>query len=624
MNILFFIIAFCFSPGYSSDFRQEHLPDTLAEMKLMQERNVSARSTLEVSPRSLSWGYSDLSELSLYISTDESWEVSEYGSFIVDQTEGEGSEFIHVRPPGENTEEYERTAVLKVRTSGGAFADVSLRQDCIPASEPVRDEPELLDIQGNWKLERRYVSSSGNIRIEDMEYYDGLGNLSQTVQLMASPDGTGNIIWPMWRDDMLREDAKTYLPYASVAGGSGEIPLEKALSDQASWYGRNGYGGEEKYAYSSHEYEASLLERLTRTRRPGYTYAESGENRPANYEYSSNKAREVRFLVADAEGNLIINGWWPQSSLDKIMAENEDGDELFTYTDGFGRVILERRVSDGVLHDTYRVYDTVGDVLWIVSPEGSSILKDGKCEVPSDDDVNGSFASKWCYVYVRDGRGRILGKKIPGCSWKRYVYDRAGHEVMRQDGLMRSNGQWLCTMRDRFGRVTGTCLIAGTSGRPDYQRIYDSGRIPADVTSSSSSEMSYRVYDGYSGSYPAFIPEPGVAEHADLEHLNGRLTYERLSELSSGGVTGRSVERAYYYDADGRVAQMVERDADGRIGRRSMSYDFSGNMTVEIERHGYDVSVKEYIYNNRGQLIKEANRVNEGSPAEVRYDYDIF
>ena len=76
--------------------------------------------SLSVTPTSLSWGAQNLFEQAIYIGTEEEWEITDYGPyFVLDQTEGIGSDFIHVAPVSENTGTTDRYTTMYVRPLTG-------------------------------------------------------------------------------------------------------------------------------------------------------------------------------------------------------------------------------------------------------------------------------------------------------------------------------------------------------------------------------------------------------------------------------------------------------------------------------------------------------------------------
>ena len=69
----------------------------------------------------------------------------------------------------------------------------------------------------------------------------------------------------------------------------------------------------------------------------------------------SSGALSCRKYAVAADGSLSALGTWPMGSLRVAVVTDEDGRTATTFTDGEGRVVLERR---DVNADTYYIYDS--------------------------------------------------------------------------------------------------------------------------------------------------------------------------------------------------------------------------------------------------------------------------
>ena len=133
---------------------------------------------LAVNPTTLSWTASQVAEQVLYIGTDEEWEIIDYGTFIVDQTEGFGSEFVHVRPAGVNSGSTPIQATMTVRTTSGAGASVYVYLSQAASEggggggggDPTPDPVERIALPGNWILNRTYTDAAGTSSFEDITF----------------------------------------------------------------------------------------------------------------------------------------------------------------------------------------------------------------------------------------------------------------------------------------------------------------------------------------------------------------------------------------------------------------------------------------------------------------------
>ena len=191
----------------------------------------SAVAQVTVAPTSLEWASGSTSEEAIYINVTGPWTAEirpDDGLFALDSTEGEDSDFIHVRPLAAYTGSTDYWTTLTVRDANGGFAPVLLTllaPEAPPSPEPV-DSTERLDIPGNWVLKRTYTSADRSTFREELTFHDGLGWPEQVVRVGAGARTGRNIVTPVTYDLMRRPDAKTWLPYVPAAGsGRAEEPL---------------------------------------------------------------------------------------------------------------------------------------------------------------------------------------------------------------------------------------------------------------------------------------------------------------------------------------------------------------------------------------------------------------
>ena len=489
---------------------------------------------------------------------------------------------------------------------------------------------EMISLPGNWTLTRTYTNAAGTASFEDITFYDGLGYAEQVVQVGASPTAGKNIVTPLWYDNMRRADARSYLPYVPTSSSRAEENTSTVLSSQAAWYNDNGYGGQGAYAFSAKTYEASPLDRPLGTFKPGSTYASASGNRPVSIAYGANAASEVRKLSVDASGQLVLSGgWYAAGTLHKVTTTDEDSSVSLTWTDNLGRTVMTRQQSaSGVNLDTYYVCDDAGHLCWVVTPEGTANLgTTGTWALSSASDVNSSNAARYCYIYTWDGRGRRLTRKIPGKRTEYFVYDRQGREVMRQDGLL-GGSKWLTSKYDAQGHLVRRAVLSSSQGRAFFQNLFDSSNSPSVVYPSSGDVLlesyDYGSYANATAAGLGFAAVSGVVTASDVDQsrIKGLKTYEKVGILSGTGTPTSYVERAFYYDALGRLVQTVEKNAMGTTSRYSTKYDFLGNVLASRETHGPDYKSSAFTYDARGRLLSESTRVNGGTAATLTYAYD--
>ncbi|WP_369014637.1 DUF6443 domain-containing protein [Flavobacterium anhuiense] len=256
-------------------------------------------------------------------------------------------------------------------------------------------------------------SVSADQKIESINYFDGLGRLSQRIDKQAGGQKE-DLITPFAYDYFGREK-RQYLPYART---SSSLNFEPAL--EADYYGdiyeldefyANKYPedfttqyGRQGNAFSETFSEASPLSRIRKQSAPGASWVlnKFGDgNHNVQYEYYSNdgttdniKRFAVSFLNGNRETpNIEIQGTYSNLQLYKTLAKNENwtsgkNNTTEEFKDKEGRIILKRAYSDyknsngqiissEVSHDTYYVYDIYGNLTYVIPPKAVDLLSEG-------------------------------------------------------------------------------------------------------------------------------------------------------------------------------------------------------------------------------------------------------
>ncbi|MDE6862166.1 MAG: hypothetical protein K2J31_05445, partial [Alistipes sp.] len=216
---------------------------------------------------------------------------------------------------------------------------------------------------------RTATDAAGSTYVDDRTYYDGLGRQMQCVAVAAAPDGRD--IVSLHRYDGKGREAEAYLPFAWSGQGT---YLSNTAYKQDNYYKQKYSATSTRYAYTHTKYEDSPLDRPLSVMRPGAEYR-AGDGHAAEQAYAVNASGEVlRITVSSTTNNaggIQVKGYHPAARLYKTTATDEDGAVTETFTDIYGREILSRRViAEGETADTYRVYDNMGRLRWIISPEG--------------------------------------------------------------------------------------------------------------------------------------------------------------------------------------------------------------------------------------------------------------
>lgn len=492
---------------------------------------------------------------------------------------------------------------------------------------------------GNRIRTKRFIRPGRAESVADVAYFDGLGFLAQEVSVKASPEGT-NLITPYYYDELRRDNARSYLPYVSTSK-TGEIAAT-AFTDQQTYYGR--LFGSSEIPYSENRFEASPLNRVVRSYSAGEIFRT--HDKYAGFSYATNAANEVKRITPNTTGSgLTLGGYYAAGQLFKERVENEDSGITETFRDKLDRVVLTRN-SDGVTtYDTYYVYDDMDNLCYVLPPKLSTSL--GNATGLADD---ADIVAQLAYIYKYDNRNRMISKKLPGTEAVYLIYDKGDRLVLLQDGNLREQNFWVYNVYDNFGNLLSTNLVTQQTlqTRDEIQTRYDADgfdnsypilggssnpHVPfSDGSFSLLATLSESHYGGDGFTVPETLASVAVTAvvdpSTDIDNRTcGLKVYDRIAILDNDEFTDVSyVERAHYYDYEGRIVQTVEKNHLAGISRTSNKYDFSGNLLTSVEAHEVESQTNivktEMEYDRRGRLLSERSTLNGGVSAETRYAYD--
>jgi hypothetical protein len=355
-------------------------------------------------------------------------------------------------------------------------------------------------------------------------YSDGLGRDLQTVSRQMSPGGK-DIVVPFLYDEFGRI-VYQYLPYTSNET-NGQFKLDPFNSQKA--FMQIQYPGEKVY-YSQAEYEASPLNRITKSMAPGNSWA--GSNRGISNEHLVNKLDDgvrvwkiandqLTYNLKDVSTNIpywtATGTYYNEGELYKNVTIDEAGNKVIEYKDKEGLVILKKVeiedplsvppstgvksdiVLDGLYSGLHQAYNSIILDVGFVSGESFTAeivgrnnfdnmyvgylstyyVYDEKKQlrfVMPPKAVAQLIVNNWqftdhiineiCYRYEYDDQKRMIAKKAPGVDWVYMVYDKRDRMVFSQDAGLRQNGQWMTTLYDGFNRPVLTGLTNWNSGTP--------------------------------------------------------------------------------------------------------------------------------------------------------------
>ncbi len=491
--------------------------------------------------------------------------------------------------------------------------------------------------------------------IENVSYFDGLGRPMQQRGINASPDQK-DIVVHMQYDDYGRQD-KEYLPFASPENGS--FQAVSITSDINSYY-LNRYPDDfpgitdptQVNAYSENVFEKSPLNTVLEQGAPGAAWKashDSNNDHTIKFDWDTNTINEVvQFEVVFANPSntevptLQKNGFYPPNQLQVNITKDEnwteaDGNNHTTreYKDKLGRVILKRSyastsVAVAEAHDTYYVYDSFGNLSYVIPPK-----------VTVSDSVSANELSELCYQYRYDKRNRLIEKKIPGKGWEYIIYDVLDRPTMTQDANMRkiNSGEqwdtWLFTKYDALGRIayTGYNINGSTrkvsQGRYDSQTIHDEKRVDTPFDNSSTKVYytknarptrgfgiyTINYYDDYQflDSEDAIFANPGTSLGESISNATKSLpTGTKVRVLG----TNDWITTVTYYDKKSRPIYVVSKNKYlNTIDIVETKLDFTGRVLQTKTTHTKDsnapiVTLDTFTYDHMGRLLTQTQKIN--------------
>ena len=499
------------------------------------------------------------------------------------------------------------------------------REICLLVILPENDIPSpegAVEALGANRILSRTHNDSG-VTAEDMEYYDGLGYRKLSVMAGAGGGGGRNDIVKPFRRDFLSREYRDYLPYARLRGIGDSLYVSSPFTAQAAYYrATQSLQPGEEFAYASEVSENALQGRPLSSALPGEAYHEA--HHMTRLAYRGNDEDEIPLLrVSLSECSMTVDGYYSPGTL--LCTETVDGDGRVSelWTDRSGRTVCEKRFLDSLRTSaavTSYAYDRLGRLRWAVSPEGSALLGQGTTYAATSD-----LASRWCYLYFYDSRGRLTEKRLPGPVAEKYVYDNADRLVLTQSPLMTSSSSYAIGIYyDALGRETGRKRVNLLSKTiEEIRSSFESSGTHSYYTRENNPLWKETAYDAYPEWLPGgleFVQENGFPGQ-DTIRTRGLATALRQTVLGEGGYYYASM----YYDSLGRVVQKVEMLPSGTL-RTSSVFDRQGNILREKATFAADslshALERTFSYDSRGRLLEECAYLDGARMSSVESAYD--
>ena len=488
----------------------------------------------------------------------------------------------------------------------------------------------------NYIMTRTYTEADGSDSRINVDYFDGLGRLSNSLHVGASPSGQ-DIVTRQDYDSFGRR-FREWLPRVSTSSDGRYLTFAEFEGLSSGIYNND------THPYSMPVYESSPLNRVVEQYGPGQDWYSKGASVSTAYKANvvGNTVLNCKLYVVGGTSKnptLRQSGNYATGQLYVTEAKDEDGNMTYEFKDKLEQVVLTRQMKGNVAHDTYYVYDDFGNLCFVLPPR---IQDEGITQVKLDE---------LAYQYRYDARNRQIAKKLLGTGWTYYVYDKADRLIFSQDSIQRKKGEWLFTIPDVFGRVvlTGICSdtisVTNKSVKGVYSSVgqYNAYFIHIDGVygffSAPPTILSANYYDNYDfrGVATTNIPSAGTEYNAETGYgtqyaggTKGLLTGTLTAQMNADGTPSSAyLYSVMYYDTRGRVIQTKSNNplTDG-TDQEYLAYDFVGNVTQRKHVHQVagkapQIEIYKYEYDHAGRLLTTTHKLNtEAEVTLVNNAYD--
>ena len=437
---------------------------------------------------------------------------------------------------------------------------------------------------------------------------------------------------------MYGRECATWLP-AIIMGNNGNFTNVTDLKSSAI----TSYGNDSN-PYSKTIYEASPLNRVLEQYGPG-----------ANW-HSSNSSNKVSYLTNDATGNrscmyfkidgsglnasLVKSGLYAAGELYVTEKKNEIGNLSYEFKNSLEQTILIRQMNNNEAHDTYYVYDDFGNLNYVIPPIlADKIIKENKSMADNSLEVK-----QYAYLYKYDERNRCIRKRLPGCDWIYYVYDRTDRLIFTQDGESRKKHEWIYSIPDALGRIvqTGTCRNTDISNENYKDKLVigtynvEKGYSFSDFIPENRRYFMNNYYDNYDfltdrNKELVYEDRPGYGKRYNVNDYSakGLLTGTYVNTIPAGWEGALDEHSALYYDDRGRLIQSRKSRMSGEaFDNEYLAYNFQGQPVKRLHEHlmtdiNQTSELYSYEYDHAGRLIETRHKLNERNEVVIaRNTYD--
>ncbi|SBW01083.1 DUF6443 domain-containing protein [uncultured Dysgonomonas sp.] len=519
------------------------------------------------------------------------------------------------------------TADLSINADISFYKTSATSPDIPPEVNPeIRPEADITS-SGNYIYTRSYRADDQSVWLDNYQYFDGLGRPIQNVDVGIIPDKSGDLV-TLQEYDAFGRESKSWLP-AVVKGNNGAYVATNTVRDKA-------FTTYNDLAYASSILESSPESRVTQGYGPGQDWIDNKKGKKVQYLTNSSGNGVLACYSVVMTTPLTVNGYVQPGQLFVIKTLDEDENCVYEFKNGKGQTILLRQMNGSEKNDTYLVYDAIGNLCTVIPPMASNEIGTGNWT---------SAIDKYGYSYKYDAKNRCIAKKLPGCDWIYYVYDKADRLIFTQDGEQRAKTtkEWTFNKYDALGRLIISGIYKTNSTHDAMQSTYSTmvftesygtgnygytwnilASIPVDDV------LLINYYDDYeamlkTNSYYKTNLDYNAESGYGTRHSSakGLLVGTRVKLIDSNGKSVNTTEgqiiTAIYYDNRGRLIQTKSTNhLSGGLEKEYLAYNFTGQPTKRKHVHSAtgkttQTEIYSYTYDHAGRLTKTTHQLNAGT-----------
>jgi RHS repeat-associated protein len=516
---------------------------------------------------------------------------------------------------------------------------------------------EVVRVKGVKTEQDLQALTGADKKITAITCFDGLMRPMQQITMKATTDGKAMVL-PIEYDATGRT-SKQFLPYAD-AMQYGEYQSQYSVEQAAFYANTTDKVADDAKPYAVTEYEKSPSGRVEKQGTVGDGF--QPHQHTAQFSYGFNDASEVRQFNSDGSSS----GFHAANTLYKTTVTDADSSTSIQYTSNEGHVVLTKRALNETINDslvsyleTYYIYNTFGQLVYMISPKGVASLKASNWATSAFQ----SMKANEVYQFVYDHKGRTVSKKVPGQGWVHYVFDKLNRLVLMQDTMLSAQNKWLFMKYDMIGRTVMQGLYQNTTQttRAAMQTLVDGQYVSP--TAPWYEEKGTALHGYTNNTFPGTNLEVLSVNYYDNHDFDNNgtndYTYTDAFTLASDGVDDNTPGRTWgkatgskqlvlgtsntwlvnyiFYDDLGRAIQVRSNNHmnpagidnlatstylwDGtRVASKTYHNAGSGKQTTVLNKYAYydngllkevrqknnsdaEQLVAQYIYNDLGQLV---------------------